>query len=367
MIMKRHNLLIKESVTMPMLTQHYQLSFTTPAFLGNAHQRAQWRTPPIKSLMRQWWRVAVARSLDYRVADLLNAEQALFGAAADEFRSTKSKLRLRLDAWNEGTLKDWPNLSAINPAGVKVSVKPDLYLGYGPLEYNSQTRRIGIKNNAAIQAHVTANLALAYPDSAHKDMQHTIELINKYGALGGRSRNGWGSMLLLPADGTNGETRAPDQALDPHLQQDWRKALQLDWPHALGSDEQGLLVWQTEPKESWEAIMGVLAQLRIGMRAQFPFHTGGHTAKPEDRHWLSYPVTKHEVTSWGNAARLPNSLRFKVRPAPGQPEKLVGVLFHTPCRPPQSFNPDLARIQAVWQQVHSFLDNPEQQLRRIKA
>lgn len=34
----------------------YQVSFTTPAFLGNAEQQAQWRTPPFKALIRQWWR-----------------------------------------------------------------------------------------------------------------------------------------------------------------------------------------------------------------------------------------------------------------------------------------------------------------------
>lgn len=33
----------------------WQMDFATPAFLGNAEQRAQWRTPPIKALLRQWW------------------------------------------------------------------------------------------------------------------------------------------------------------------------------------------------------------------------------------------------------------------------------------------------------------------------
>ncbi len=38
----------------------YQVAFTTPAFLGNADQQAQWRTPPFKALLRQWWRVVHA-------------------------------------------------------------------------------------------------------------------------------------------------------------------------------------------------------------------------------------------------------------------------------------------------------------------
>jgi CRISPR-associated protein Cmr1 len=29
----------------------YTVSFTTPAFLGNAEQAGQWRTPPFKALL----------------------------------------------------------------------------------------------------------------------------------------------------------------------------------------------------------------------------------------------------------------------------------------------------------------------------
>ena len=38
-----------------MQTYSYQLRFQTPTFLGNAQQQAQWRMPPIKALLRQWW------------------------------------------------------------------------------------------------------------------------------------------------------------------------------------------------------------------------------------------------------------------------------------------------------------------------
>jgi len=31
----------------------YQLSFNTPAFLGNAEQQAQWRTPLFKALLKR--------------------------------------------------------------------------------------------------------------------------------------------------------------------------------------------------------------------------------------------------------------------------------------------------------------------------
>ena len=36
------------------------LRMVTPAFLGDADQRGEWRTPPFKTLVRQWWRVRVS-------------------------------------------------------------------------------------------------------------------------------------------------------------------------------------------------------------------------------------------------------------------------------------------------------------------
>ena len=36
-----------------MATRTFQVKFLTPAFLGNAEQDGQWRTPPFKALLRQ--------------------------------------------------------------------------------------------------------------------------------------------------------------------------------------------------------------------------------------------------------------------------------------------------------------------------
>ncbi len=52
----------------------YQVTFNTPAFLGNADQQAQWRTPPFKALLRQWWRVASAK-VELRRGPLREAER----------------------------------------------------------------------------------------------------------------------------------------------------------------------------------------------------------------------------------------------------------------------------------------------------
>ena len=80
----------------------YQVTFNTPAFLGNADQQAQWRTPPFKALIRQWWRVVHAPKVNYDVDALRRHEAALFGVAADGGDSRRSLVRFRLSPWAPG-------------------------------------------------------------------------------------------------------------------------------------------------------------------------------------------------------------------------------------------------------------------------
>jgi CRISPR-associated protein Cmr1 len=361
-----------------MLTRAYTIRFVTPAFLGNAEQAGQWRTPPIKALLRQWWRVAYAA--DQRgavdVAALRTAEGRLFGVAADgDGESRQSQVRLRLNRWDTGRLTDWRGLDGervLHPEvkgrdGRPAPVGAQLYLGYGPLTFaQGQT---ALKANAAIQAGEEATLGLAYPAGAEAARLDTaLALMHRYGTLGGRSRNGWGSFLLTPVDGG---TPALAASLDHRLVADWQEALKLDWPYAIGRDATGPLIWQTEPLADWKLAMRRLAAIKIGLRTQkaFRLDTGKNAATPELRHWLSYPVTNHNVVSWKERdgkrdLRLPNSLRFKVR-VDGD-GRLRGAVFHVPCRPPAQFKPDPKAIEAVWRQVHAYLD-ADRQLARTAA
>lgn len=371
-----------------MLIRTYTLRFVTPAFLGNAEQDGQWRTPPIKALLRQWWRVAYAADQrgainSVAVSAMRAAEGALFGVAADsKGDSHKSQLRLRLDRWDVGaeSKQKWGRKEAL-PADklrhpeVPQPIGPLLYLGYGPLEV-AKVQRPGqsrtdfataLKKNAAIQAGESAKFSLAFPSGAEAVRLDTaLCLMHRYGTLGGRSRNGWGSFSLVPADDG---TPAMDGPLDERLTTPWQDALSLDWPHAIGRDAQGPLIWQTAALPDWNAVMRRLAEIKIGLRTQFKFTTGKGAAQPEARHWLSHPVTNHNVAAWKAPGkgefRLPNSLRFKVRA--DRDGKLRGVIFHVPCLPPPQFRPDGAAIAKVWQQVHTYLDQPAQTLQRCAA
>ena len=344
---------------MNMKVLEYKIQFHCPAFLGNAEQSAQWRTPPIKALLRQWWRVAYAadRVFAVNLADMRREEGLLFGNAWLEDNFGKSRVRLRLDRWDMGKLRkqDWQPLASVAHPEVPRAVGSDLYLGYGPLTLPRGAHQPTLKANAAIQAGESATLSLAVPDAPL--IERGLWLMDRYGALGGRSRNGWGSVSLLPLPAGEGwgEGALP---LSP-----WEDCLKFDWPHAIGKDGKGALVWQTEPFGDWKGQMKRLAEIKIGLRTKFRFATGRNAPHPENRHWLSYPVTNHSVAPWGNNARLPNTLRLKVRPT--EDGNLVGVIFHVPHRPPPQFQPDQNAITAVWKTVHGWLDHPAQQLTRI--
>ncbi len=357
----------------------YQVSFATPAFLGNAEQNAQWRTPPFKALLRQWWRVAYAASKGFRpdVAALRKTEGRLFGNAWLDNNFSKSLVRMRLAQWSVGKLKSWEGIEqgkVDHPEAEKSGYKvgPHAYLAYGPLDGRGGTK-FGEKVNAAIQAGEQTTFSIAFPHEHALLIEHALYLMDRFGTVGGRSRNGWGSFSLLPVRGT--PALVGKVPLQP-----WQQALELDWPHTLGSDDKAL-IWQTRPFDDWKAVMKQLAIIKIGLRTQKPYFeltlaaladdkatkNGINHGRPQARHWLSYPVTNHSVASWGGNARLPNSLRFKVRAAPNDPKKLVGVIFHVPCLPPAGFNPDPHVIEGIWRQVHDFLDARTQELTRIPA
>jgi CRISPR-associated protein Cmr1 len=192
---------------------------------------------------------------------------------------------------------------------------------------------------------------LAYPKEdgelleQAKLLEQALWLMDRFGTLGGRSRNGWGSFSL------QSESDAPLTGMLPL--REWTACLDRDWPHAIGKDARPL-IWQTTPQTDWKRVMMELAKLKIALRTSFAFNKG-LTQQPVPRDWLSYPVTHHDVMDWKKKnLRLPNSLRFKVRSTENR--QLVGVIFHVPCLPPSNFHPDVSEIKAVWKKVHTFLD-----------
>ena len=365
----------------------YQVSFNTPAFLGNAEQQAQWRTPPFKALLRQWWRVVKAPQLDrpFHVDDLRTAENVLFGAASDDGaeKSHRSLVRLRLTkdnsrgiGWEDGAMKQWPagGLTEFHREcgehGRQVGA--ELYLGYGPLGFQAgQTALNKIQNSdrqrTAIDTKAGAQLRLMFPPVHKADLSAALQLAAWFGAIGSRSRNGWGALQMqangeneiepIPLTRSNLEGLAVTRSLTSCLLE--------DWPHAIGQDRAGPLVWRTRISGDWRQVMRELARIKIAFRTQPAMSLAG---VPEGtfskRHFLAYPVTHHPVAGaeWGGQGRLANQIRFKLLREGNQ---LIGVIVHLPCRlptamaaalpPPVRSGIDTRQLQ-VWQDVHAMLD-----------
>ena len=363
----------------------YQVSFNTPAFLGNAEQQAQWRTPPFKSLLRQWWRVVKAPEVVYDHRRLLGEEQTLFGSAGDNDHGGRSKVQLRLSRWDMGTLTELPRMGThqhpeVKRNGQQVPVGTAVYLGFGPV--TTQGNRNAIAPEAP-----AVTLKLRCPVSEEDTLRKAMQLAAWFGTLGSRSRNGWGS-LHMEGDGLLGwaelcDTKLASQAPLRSVSNALGDRLAADWPHALGMCVDGRpAVWRVvagrDHKEgkylgfnTWREVLERLAALKIGFRTQFKFDSGAPHSRVEDRHILAYPVTNHGLAGLPNA-RLASQMRFKV--AKNKEGQYFGLIAHLPCAMPQAFfkagnvrPPEIKNQVEVWQQVHSFLNEAPELTRIFKG
>ena len=365
-----------------MIQYAYQVRFNTPAFLGDANHAGQWRTPPFKALLRQWWRVVHAPNVNFDVDALRRDEGRMFGVAADGGNSRKSMVQLRLSKWEMGEMDSWqrddrlPHPEVTNAQGNVMNIGVQLYLGYGPLAFGDTGRRA--QNGAPVRDTILNRnpLRTAIADDAcqllrvivccsdHEEIRRAAELSAWFGTLGSRSRNGWGSFQFEPHRNTPPIPPLTASTLAKVLRP-LNECLQLDWPHAIGADEQGPLVWKTSPTENWREVMKDLARGKIAFRTQpglsFENTAQGQFAK---RHLLAYPVTHHKVNGagWDNQGRLGNQLRFKVC---NDGNHWYGVMVHLPCGLPTHMRDALPVNQRnalgetalkTWQLVHNVLD-----------
>ena len=373
---------------MTMREMTYQVSFNTPAFLGNAEQQAQWRTPPFKAMLRQWWRVVKAPEVGYDYKRLLALENSLFGSAGDDEKGGRSKVQLRLSRWDAGTLTELPRMAPhqhpeVQRNGQNVLVGTAVYLGFGPVTTQGNRNAIAPEGPPVI-------FKLRAPASEEQAIRKAMQYAAWFGTLGSRARNAWGS-LHMEGDGILGwadlcDSKLIEQAPLRGVADALGDRVASDWPHAVGLCSDGRpAVWRVAAGreinpdnkviypgfDSWRQVLEKLAALKIGFRTQFEFHSGGPHNQVEDRHILAYPITNHGLAGLSNA-RLSSQLRFKV--AKAKDGKFFGLITHLPCAMPRAFfersgirPPEIRQQIAVWEQVHSFLNSqPPTLLNRIR-
>ncbi len=355
----------------------YTVRFNTPAFLGNAEQQGQWRTPPFKALMRQWWRVVKARDFGYDHRRVREAEMRLFGAASDsgQEKSHRSLVRLRLSSWAEGTLASVPRGAPLSHPEVNAPIGANLYLGYGPIG--------GVTRSAIKPVESSSRLVVLCPDENAVEIHSAMQLAAWFGTLGSRARNGWGA-LQIEGEGIKGfaDLNVPT-LMGLIAPRPLDACLGVEWLHALGCDANGIpLVWrllrvdkekkQLVPFATWQDVMRELARIKIAFRTSdfFKFQGGGPGGhpNPQPRHILAYPAgSQHNVGAWGNNGRIANQVLFKVH---RHRDGFTATIAHFPSSLPahMAAGRQLPDQGAVWKEVHRLLDKEKANgLSRIKG
>ncbi len=367
-----------------MQKMEFTVSFTTPAFLGNADQQVQWRTPPFKALIRQWWRVANAKRFNYDYKSMREVEGMLFGnawldAVSGESRHRRSQLRLRLIPWETGKVssKEWPGgviEKVVTTKDGRGQVPADVYLGFGPVlpPSKKEGRPTVTLRGGAIEANNQQARLQIFPSNLEMDMKDTLQLLAWFGTIGSRSRNGWGSLHLIQQDNRLAVTCLPkrDDQLIRDIIRPWKQCLALDWPHALGSEEGEPLIWiSTQHYDDWRKVMGCLASIKVKVRrvAKEIREPGGISGI----YLLGYPAGKGWELNLDEDTRLASQLRFKVIKTD---KGLVGMISHFPCRIPETFTTKLNteqqrwlydHQQEVWEKIHNYL-NESSRLKPLK-
>ncbi len=343
-----------------------KISFNTPAFIGNAKQEGQWRTPPFKALLRQWWRVVKA-SNDCNLNKIRSDEANLFGNASDDesknIKSGKSKLRLKLiDNWKESNCNTPINSNTVfHPETKQKYIKSDLYLGYGPI--TKDTKKYIVPNE-------TNTLWIGFPEHYKDELIETIQLIAWFGTIGSRSRNGWGSIRIESAE-LNGKEKVEidneviKEKILTKYSDDFSLLINLDWARKIGKDTKGLLIWKTSCQNRFEDVIKELADIKIKYRTHFKFDNRNdkNTNIVSKRYIISYPISpSHSFDKMGKS-RNPSQLRFKI--VKDNNNKYYGLIFHLPCKVSIKFFEKNQTIKnkyqqfepIVWKEIHSFLDN----------
>jgi CRISPR-associated protein Cmr1 len=331
------------------------IEFLTPTFLGGADQNAELRSAPFKNLIRQWWRVVNG---NLEVSELRSREADLFGTVLGNEKATVSKVRVAVTPGTDFNVSTQPfqfGKTAHPEVKGGMPVENALYLGYGPIQFGRPT--------PVFKRYITpgsiANLSINYPQKWHKQIVSTLQLIDAFGTIGSRCRNGYGS-LALTVDGVLRLNPATVQCV--HLTELINNNAQ-QYPNRFGRDDNGLLLWESNHQPQWTNAMTLLAGIYLHTRTHI--NIAGNPNELHERHALGFPLTNHDKNlphGWDRTGRMPSQLRLMLKR--NQNSEVVARILHLPHRLPKPWPTKLPAQQNVWRQVHQFLDHQEQ-LHRI--
>jgi len=144
------------------------------------------RIPSLRGVLRFWLRAKE----DPRDLDRLHAREAVVLGSADIGQGVRIRPVGR-PAWKRETIS--------TPAG-----DAKAYLGYGPLNYNDDTKQFSSHNKFTFRDAIPAGTAFSFAASGTaqqiKELQACLILLHLFGGIGARSRRGWGSVEVESAE-----------------------------------------------------------------------------------------------------------------------------------------------------------------------
>lgn len=325
-----------------------ECEIVTPMFLGNARQEAELRAAPFKGLLRYWWRVANGWRYS-SPGDLLRAENDIFGSPDD----TGGKSRVAVEIGGDPqcfAAQQFPSGATIRHPNVQNRpIDRFLYLGYGPI---TGSHALKCEGKGAFRPAQKITVCLRGQTETLNSLRSTLHCWQQFGAIGGRSRNGWGCFSATCSE----LPQVGDATLFQQIGGAWESCFSRDYPHRLGVNGNRMLLWRGKnPHQDWKGVMNELAEIYLTLRLEHTFHGGGPHATPQDRHALGYPAGRnHSVLAWGNQGRHGSALRLIVRK---ETDGLRGYFLHLPHLFSTEMWPNGKDRQiAIWTKVHSTLD-----------
>ena len=328
-------------------------------FLGDADQQAALSTAPIKAALRYWWRVSGVHKAK-NAKELFEKENELFGSSDEEFG--KSKVSVWVEGNLAGTNAEIPtgNINVKFSSG-KIPVNAFVYLGMGAINLpKKHDKRITpshsyLEPESNFKIHI---ISVKKDLELHQELIKTIFLFCEFGALGSRSRNGWGSIQVS----SNVDRECLFKEL-LKIAKPMENCFSVDYPHCLGKNSQNKIsIWRSERKPSWQECMKEIAQMYIGLRKKFSVKD--YKGQPGNRPLFGYPLKP-----WMEK-RFSSPLRFVVRK---KDNHFIYRFVHVPALIPQELNKD-KQYQEIWSSdqqkkfwftVHQHLDDKLDRLTQV--
>ncbi|MEW6006318.1 MAG: type III-B CRISPR module RAMP protein Cmr1 [Stygiobacter sp.] len=174
----------------------FQCETITPMFLAGADGKTpELRPPSIKAAMRFWWR---AMHGDLSLSDLKKDEAKIFGGSGENEGRSKFSIRIKHDL-KISNQNISGNYIAKNPDWYKYSVSlnkpikvnPIEYLGYGPYNFKDKWQKY-IPANSKFEITI-----IVHNTDFKEEIVDSFRYLASFGALGSKSRNGFGKIKIL--------------------------------------------------------------------------------------------------------------------------------------------------------------------------